>query len=274
MESSIMRQPPYVREIWDYLLMNANHKDGKFNGLIIERGQMLRSYKQIIEDLHWYVGWRKMTYQENHMKKAMKYLRGAFMITTRKIPMGVIITVCNYDAYQSPENYERTNEEPIERTRTEPELNQSSEGKNKNSKNSKNSKNEKKKILCSSGNELELEVQEPKEEFYPTKKGRKLKGQRLIDFLDFWKAFDYKRGKPNAADSWLDIQGYNEPIFLKIMSRAHKECKSRKALLSAGRTPKMAQGWISDRRWEDEDDDNAGGLNTITDNNEVSKHGL
>lgn len=137
MNSSIMRQPPHVREIWEYLLMNANHKDGKFNGLEIRRGSLLRSYKQIIEDLHWYIGWRKMTYQESHAKRAMKHLRDEQMIVTKKIPMGVLITVCNYETYQNPESYERTNEETSVETTKKLDLTQSGEGKNKNERKSK-----------------------------------------------------------------------------------------------------------------------------------------
>ena len=113
---------------------------------------------------------------------------------------------------------------------------------------------EKKEDNSSFDNEPSIEKKTVIEEkSYPTKKGRKIKGQALIDFNDFWDAFGYKSGKPSAADSWLDIPNYSRDLFQKIMAKAHKECKRRKDLIAAGRTPKMAQGWITDRRWEDED---------------------
>lgn len=123
-KSNIMRQPPHVREIWDYLLMNANHSDRKYGGYSIKRGQLFRTYKQIREDLSWNVGWRKETYNENQTKKAMKFLREALMIDTTKEPGGVLITICNYELYQDPRNYERTSERTNERTIDEPSTNQ------------------------------------------------------------------------------------------------------------------------------------------------------
>ena len=122
--SAVVNTPPYVREIWDYLCGNANRIDIKQDGDIIKRGQLLVSYKDIIEHLCWYVGYRKMKYSENHMKKGMRYLTKELMITKEKKPRGVLITVCNYDYYQDPKNYERTNKKTNERTTKEPRGNQ------------------------------------------------------------------------------------------------------------------------------------------------------
>ena len=83
-ESKIAHMPPYVREIWDWLLMNANHKDKKYNGFIVERGQLFRTYKDVREGLHWMIGYRKMMYNENQTKKGMKALRDALMIATTR----------------------------------------------------------------------------------------------------------------------------------------------------------------------------------------------
>ena len=119
--SSICKAPPYVREIWDYLLREANHSDQKYNGFIVKRGQLFKSYKDIREDLCWYVGYRKEKYNENQTKKGMRYLVKELMIATTKEPRGVLITVCNYDYFQDPKNYERayknsSNERTNERT--------------------------------------------------------------------------------------------------------------------------------------------------------------
>jgi hypothetical protein len=63
-DSDIAHAPPHVREIWDYLLRTVNYKDKKTNGIIIKRGQTMRSYSDIQEALSWKVGWRKMTYSK------------------------------------------------------------------------------------------------------------------------------------------------------------------------------------------------------------------
>ena len=46
---------------------------------------------------------------------------------------------------------------------------------------------------------------EKTQEFYRTKKGRKLTGKRLETFERFWSAFGFAKGKAEAADSWFDI---------------------------------------------------------------------
>jgi hypothetical protein len=78
-----------------------------------------------------------------------------------------------------------------------------------------------------------------------------LKGESLARFERFWQAFDYKRGKAEAADSWLALKPDDE-LAARIVAAAAAEAKRRPAIVDAGHTPKMAQGWLTARRWEDE----------------------
>jgi hypothetical protein len=114
--SPVHKMPPHVREIWDYCLREVNHSVGFMGPYKIERGQMIRDYSEIREDLSWYIGYRKMMYDENQTKKAMKALRDALMITTTRVPGGVLITVLNYDFYNDPKNYVSTDESTSEST--------------------------------------------------------------------------------------------------------------------------------------------------------------
>lgn len=86
---------------------------------------------------------------------------------------------------------------------------------------------------------------------YKSKKGRTIKGNQLEWFECFWSAFDYKNSKAEAADSWIDIKA-NQDLMPVIIRAAEIEAINRPALKQNGRTPKMAQGWLSGRRWEDE----------------------
>jgi len=88
--------------------------------------------------------------------------------------------------------------------------------------------------------------------YFLTKKRRKLRGLRLAWFETFWTAFDFKHGKAAAADAWLDIPKLNNAICQQIVLAAKREAEARPALERAGQAPKWAQGWITDRRWEDE----------------------
>jgi hypothetical protein len=89
-------------------------------------------------------------------------------------------------------------------------------------------------------------------EFLLTRKKRKLTGKRLESFLQFWDAFGYKTGRAQAADSWLDIPQLTNKTLAEIIDAAQAEARRRPDLISSGRTPIMAQGWITGRRWEDE----------------------
>lgn len=89
-------------------------------------------------------------------------------------------------------------------------------------------------------------------EIYLTKKRRILTGKRLESFLRFWEAFDYKTGKAEAADAWLDIPLLTDKLVSQIVTAARQEANRRPGLKKKGYTPKMAQGWLSARRWEDE----------------------
>jgi len=105
-ESAISRAAPYVREIWDWVLKEANYRDTH----VCKRGQTLRTFKDIQEGLSWYAGWRKSTYSKDQCEKAMAWLREATMVATEKTTRGLLITVLNYDYYQDLANYESDDE--------------------------------------------------------------------------------------------------------------------------------------------------------------------
>ena len=132
-ESEIAHAPPHVREIWDWLIKEANHKDnGKF-----KRGQTMRSYNDIRNGLKWHVGFRTERYSKNHCETAMRWLTKRGMIHTAKTTRGMIITIVNYDIYQNPMNYGKYNETYNKHTTNI----QSVDTINNNDKNEKNDKN-------------------------------------------------------------------------------------------------------------------------------------
>ena len=144
-KSAIAHSPPYVREIWDYLLREANHKDSKYSGFLLKRGQLFRTYREIRDDLKWKVGYRTERFNENQMKMGMRYLMKQLMITVTKQPRGNIITILNYNYFQNPKNYETTNETTNVTTNGQPMGNQLLPSINKNDKNKE--KKERKEIF-------------------------------------------------------------------------------------------------------------------------------
>lgn len=105
--------------------------------------------------------------------------------------------------------------------------------------------------------EREREKSIPQNEFaehvYFSKKKRKLSGKRLDSFLKFWHDFDYRKDKASAADSWLDIPQLTDSLVEEICRSARKEASERQQKIDKGLTPIYAQGWLSARRWEDQD---------------------
>ena len=87
--------------------------------------------------------------------------------------------------------------------------------------------------------------------FYITKKQRKLSKLQYEMFEQFWEVFDDPRGKRDAADSWLDLK-ITEDLLTRIIAGAERYKIRRPEILLRKGTPKMAQGWLSSRRWEDE----------------------
>lgn len=90
-------------------------------------------------------------------------------------------------------------------------------------------------------------------EFYLTAKKRKLTGKRLEAFHRFWEAFAYPKGKGPAADAWLDIPQLTEALVDRIVDAARQAARERERLkkIRPDQTPQYAQGWLTQKRWED-----------------------
>ncbi len=197
-DSEIAIAPPHIREIWDWLLNKANHKDKKYAGFLVKRGQLFRTYYEIREGLSWMVGWRKMMYSENQTKRAMKYLRSRGMIDTRKEPRGVLVTICNYNTYQDPKNYESTYEATNEGTKHKPQVNHSGPSINNNDNNDNNVKNDK-------------EVYDGTD----------------ISFSNFWKTYDKYVDEKACERKWASMSKKKRKLSIDYIP-AYKQAKPDK----------------------------------------------
>jgi hypothetical protein len=66
----------------------------------------------------------------------------------------------------------------------------------------------------------------------------------------FWAAFDYKQGRDRAAARWLQMGVIEKSEIDQIIQAAKHEAANRKNL-PEGRVAKMAEGWLTERRWLD-----------------------
>lgn len=75
-------------------------------------------------------------------------------------------------------------------------------------------------------------------------------------FADFWQTFGHKKGKAKAEETFLRefAKARHAADWLAaVMHGAAKEAQRRPHLIADGQTPIYAQGWLSQRRYEDED---------------------
>lgn len=116
-----------------HLLLTANHKQAKWKGNTVGRGQLITSRDHLAQELG-------MTIQV--VRTSLLKLKKAENVTIESTNRFTLITVCNYDTYQSeedainqPDNQRVTSKEPTDNKRITT---------NKNDKNKENEENEKK----------------------------------------------------------------------------------------------------------------------------------
>jgi len=220
---------------WCYCLLKATHQAIEvkvgLQDVHLEPGQFVFGRLQTSTDL-------KLT--ENQVRGFLAYFILNQNLVVESTNKYSVITVLNWHSYQdSPneDNQQVTNKSPT----------------NNHIQEVKKVKKVKKepKTLSASDDAAQDAVQESEIVFYLTAKGRKLSGERLETFNQFMEAFKDKRGRAAAADSWLNIKPLTTEILTDILKGAAAYAAKRPGIISNQGTPKMAQGWLTGRRWED-----------------------
>lgn len=96
------------------------------------------------------------------------------------------------------------------------------------------------------------QVDAPKQKSAPKKKAKQVTDEDEKRFEIFWNTFNYKKGKANAREAWMNIE-INDQLFGQIIKAAMKEASSRWEIEKKGSTPIWAQGWLNQKRWLDYD---------------------
>lgn len=212
-DSEIAHFAPCTRELWILILRKASHKDSRCGGKTIRRGQWWTDYATIQEALHWRVGFRRETYSRDQIKVAMKQLRSHLMATTRKTTRGLLITVCNYDIYQNPMNYERHDERHNVDTNVATLRN-------------KNEKNRRMESLSPSNAR-----------------------ERERRFALFWKAYPKKQGKDAAREAFAR-RDPDDALLERMLAAIGRQ--SQTPQWQNHRFIPKPENWLTDGCWEDE----------------------
>lgn len=94
---------PNMAHFFMALVALANHKPGKWRGIEIGRGQLITGRKVLAE---------KTGLTERSVRTCLKKLISTSEVTIKVTNRFSIITICNYDKYQSCEDSERPAERP------------------------------------------------------------------------------------------------------------------------------------------------------------------
>lgn len=89
-----------------HLLLNANHKDGKWRGFDIKRGQLITGRSKLAE---------KTGLSEQEIRTALKHLKSTNEVTIKTTNKNSLITIVNYDLYQETNqqiNQQSTSNQP------------------------------------------------------------------------------------------------------------------------------------------------------------------
>jgi len=147
-DSDIWTQPVELR-LFVYLIGQARFKHEpntkyKNKGVVIKRGQYLRSYRKLQDDLEYIENNALKTYSLSRIKTAIERLKKQDRIKTKNTQLGTLFTICNYAEYQR--NYKEKNKgQNAEKTvseRSENGVRTESERSENNTKNVKNVKND------------------------------------------------------------------------------------------------------------------------------------
>lgn len=72
----------------------------------------------------------------------------------------------------------------------------------------------------------------------------------------FWLAFGLKKGKDKAAARWLQLGEMDKATVDRVIAGAKRTAAERKNL-PPGQIPIHAQGWLTERRWQDHEENGA-----------------
>lgn len=90
-----------VFRLFLYLFGNAVYgKEMTYKGVVVHRGQILRSYRQIQKDLEYIENKQIKTYSLHTIKDILDRLEKDGKIKTQGTQLGTLITIVNYEEYQ------------------------------------------------------------------------------------------------------------------------------------------------------------------------------
>lgn len=191
-------------DVFLHLLLTANYEPRKWQGMTVERGQRICSRGGIAKELH---------ISEQSVRTALTHLKSTNELTIKTSCQGTVITVVNYDKYQSPTN-EPTNDQPTpnqQPTNDQP--------------------------VCKKANKA--------------KKDKESNNKELCAFDELWAIYPKKQSRNEAMKSYSKLKPSAElQATIRNAVATAKTCEDWRK--EGGRYVPMLSTWLNNKRWEDE----------------------
>lgn len=233
-------QHPTAWQVFGYLLLMVNNKPHRriIAGVMTEAkpGEIVTGRERLADELGLSV---------QQIRTALNLLKKLEIITIRSTNKYSVISLVNWDRYQQQGPAGQPARPPAGQPAPNQHLTTEQDIKNINT-------------LTPVSNDTSVSVartgrKKTSEEDVLVGKRKRLEGKRKQSFEEFWEAFAYKKGKAEAIDAWAAIPQLTDGLMEQILAAARREAERRPETIAAGRTPIYAQGWITGRRWEDEE---------------------
>ena len=119
-DGSLADRPPWEFKLWCWMLAKASHAPRR-TGQRLDRGQLLTTSREMQAAVQYRVGGRLVRPAKSAIAKFLRRQLEGNSVTTSRTTRGMVITICNYDAYQSPDSYEGNFEDSPKDRRRKPE---------------------------------------------------------------------------------------------------------------------------------------------------------
>lgn len=200
--------------VFIHLLLTASWRNARWQGVEIPRGSVFASPDTLAA---------ATGLSRQQVRTVLTRLKSTSEITTKSTSKGTLITLCNFETYNSEEtqsNQHFNQHDNQKLTSDQPAINQrlttSEEGK-------KVKKERKKRVSTLSEDEL-------------------------LAFEDFWRAYPKRKEKPVAEEAWAEMK----PDLSACLSTLQWQCDLREWKEDGGKWIPHPAKWIRNRRWTDE----------------------
>lgn len=228
-----------------HLLITANYESKKWHGITVNRGELITSIRNLAKTL-------KLS--EQKIKTAINKLKSTHEITNKSTNKYTIVTICNYDSYQSLENQNNTQNN----TQNNNQITNEQQTNNKQITTTKEYKEKRKESKISKELLRKNNIAVLKNE--KNTSNSLLENDKIITtkkitpklFNDFWELYPKKIDKGKCLTLWTRIctRQDNVPTWSEIKKAIHYQKQSER-WQNAKFIPHPST-WLNQCRWLDD----------------------